>query len=367
MGFLMLIVMLIIILARYIIFIEGFAYKKIFFLIFSGLIIVLVFSARNAETNIGSDLNNYYRLYIRAIQSSSLTEFLNSNPFEKGYLLINWLLSRIIKWPQFILFFQAAFCIGITFRFIYKHSDDWLMSVLGFMSFGVMQFYLTGFRQSIAISICLIALEMAEKRKLLKFVLLVALAASIHQTAIIFFVVYILVNIPITKITIIIETALVLVSAQFVPRIIALGNDVFEKDYTGGFGGNSMGGLINVVIAISVLGLMYLQLNLDVEKDLYIDNKLKRNRVDLPEKGRINFEIMPILLLGTGFYCLRYQALVLERISLYFTPTLFILFPQVINHMFSVRSRKLLRIIALFGMVFLSYWRLRNVSYSTFW
>ena len=56
------------------------------------------------------------------------------------------------------------------------------MSILGFMSFGLMQFYLTGFRQSIAIAICLLALEMAEKRKLLSFIVFLALAISIHQT-----------------------------------------------------------------------------------------------------------------------------------------------------------------------------------------
>ena len=119
MGVLILIVILVIILAKCTIFADDSANSQKKFLLFSGIIIVLVFSLRNAEINIGSDLNNYYRLYSRAISSSSVREFLNANPFEKGYLLINWLLSRIVKWPQFILIFQAAFCIGITLSLIH--------------------------------------------------------------------------------------------------------------------------------------------------------------------------------------------------------------------------------------------------------
>ena len=166
MSLLIVIVLLLIILAKIVSFRNTSISTQKKFLIFTGIIIVVVFSIRNAEVDIGSDLNNYYRLYCRAIESSSLVDFLNNNPFEKGYLLLNWILSRLIKWPQFILLFQSAFCISITFRFIYRYSNNMFMSILGFMSFGLMQFYLTGFRQSIAIAICLLALEMAEKRKL---------------------------------------------------------------------------------------------------------------------------------------------------------------------------------------------------------
>lgn len=365
MGIIFLIAVLLIILARYILFSDCSEYSQKKFLIFSGIIIILLFSIRDAEIDIGSDLNNYYRLYCRAIESTSLSVFLNTNPFEKGYLILNWLLSRVIKWPQFILFFQSAFCIGVTFRYIYKYSQDLLISVLGFMSLGLMQFYLTGFRQSIAIAICLIALELAEKRKMIKFILLVALATSIHQTSIIFAIVYILMKIPITKFTVIIEFVAVLVLAQVIPDLIALGNDVFEKEYTGVFTGNSTGGLINLFISATVLGLMYLRFFLNVRKNGNIKNRISSGKEYMINNYYINYKLMPLLILGTGFYAMRYQALVLERISLYFTPTLFILLPQVINTMFEEKSRKLLRIILLIGMIFLGYWRLRTFPYIT--
>ncbi len=365
MGIIFLIVVILIVLARYTLFSDYSEYSQKKFLIFSGVIIILLFSIRNAEIELGSDLNNYYRLYCRAIESTSLTVFLDTNPFEKGYLVLNWLLSRIIKWPQFILFFQSAFCISVTLRFIYKYSQNLLISVLGFMSLGLMQFYLTGFRQSIAIAICLIALEFAEKRKIVKFILLVTLATSIHQTSIIFAIVYILMKIPVTKFSVIIELFAVLILAQIVPNLIVIGNDIFEKEYAGIFTGNSMGGLINLFISAVVLGLMYLRLYLNKGKNASIKNKILCRKGPKINKYYINYKLMPLLILGTGFYAMRYQALVLERISLYFTPTLFILLPQVVDVMFEEKSKKILRIIILVGMIFLGYWRLRGFPYQT--
>lgn len=365
MGILILLITLIIFIAKFIIFKGNSECTRKRFLIFSGTVLIIVLSIRNAEVNFGTDLNNYYRLYCRAIESQSLTDFLNTNPFEKGYLILNWLLSRIIKWPQFILFFQAIFCIGMTFRFIFKHSEDVLTSTLGFMAFGLMQFYLTGFRQSIAISICLVALEMAENRKLIKFILLIALAVSIHQTAIIFAIAYILIEMPITKVTIIIEFVAVLMLAQSVSKLITFGNDLFDKSYSGTFIGNASGGLINVFLSISVLGLLYLQLFLKKEEITNIGNKNLTKTVCKINEKYTNLKMMPLLILGTGFYVMRYQALVLERISLYFTPTLFILLPQVINTMFEKKSKKMLRMIVLVGMIFLTYWRLRKFPYLT--
>lgn len=340
------------------------------FLIFTGIIIVTIFSIRNAEIDIGSDLNNYYRLYCRAIESSSLVDFLNNNPFEKGYLFLNWILSRLIKWPQFILFFQSAFCIGITFRFIYRYSNNMLMSVLGFMSLGLMQFYLTGFRQSMAIAICLLALEMAEKRKLLNFIIFLALAISIHQTSIVFIIVYVLVRIPVSKLTVLLDVSLILILSKVIPELIEFGNEVFEKSYAGVFTGNLTGGLINILIAFLILFVMVIQLKSRYKHNIYLNsNDVEKpyNVLKITNKSAINYKFMHILIIGIGFYIMRYNALVLERISFYFTPVMFILLPQVIENGFTKDSKKILQIIFILGMIFLIYWRMKNISFIPFW
>lgn len=371
MGLLIVIILLLIVFAKIVLFQSNSISTQKKFLIFTAIVIIVFFSIRNAEVDIGSDLNNYYRLYYRAIESSSLIDFLNNNPFEKGYLLLNWILSRLIKWPQFILFFQSAFCIGITFRFIYKHSNNMFMSVLGFMSFGLMQFYLTGFRQSIAIAICLLALEMAEKRKLLNFIILLALAISTHQTSIVFTVVYVLVWIPVNKLTILLDVSLILILSKVIPELIEFGNEIFEKNYSGVFTGNLTGGLINILIALLILFIMFLQLKPSYKYNIYLncndEKKLYNNEFKIIDKSAINYKFMHILIIGIGFYIMRYNALVLERISFYFTPVMFILLPQAIENGFTKDSKKILQTIFILGMIFLIYWRMKNISFIPFW
>ena len=278
---------------------------------------------------------------------------------EKGYLWLNWLIARVIKWPQFIIFFQSAFCIGVTLRFIYKYSEDVLLSVLGFMSFGLMQFYLTGFRQSFAIAICLIALEFALKKKFIGFILSVLIAASIHQTAIVFVPVYWIVKIGLTKLYALVDLIVIFILSQGVPRIISLGNEVFDKEYQGAFGGNRLGGMINILIGIGVLAVMFYQ------SDRYKKPEISEKSINNSIQSLSG--LFHLTAIGTGVYALRYQALVLERISLYFTQGLFILLPHIINNSFTEDSKKILKPIFVFAMVFLAWWRLHNYSYEVFW
>lgn len=355
MGTLMLVIVLLILFSRGFIFKEDTKESNRKFLIFAGILLVAFFGCRNASTNFGSDLNNYYRLFERAVKSDSVRSFLNTEVMEDGYVLLNWLIARVIKWPQFIIFFQAAFCIGVTLRFIYKYSDDVLVSLLGFTSLGVMQFYLTGFRQSFAISICLIALEFAFKNRFIPFILTILIAASIHKTAIVFIPVYWIVKRGLNQISGLIDFIAILFLSQIVPRLISFGNKVFDKEYAGKFAGNQLGGIINILIGgIIIIAMM-----------LYQSRKYNNNfGEEFPEYIKGFFHLTFI---GTGVYALRYQALVLERIALYFTPSVFILLPRFINTYFTKESKIIMKSIFVILMVFLAWWRLKDYAYEVFW
>lgn len=339
--------------------------KKCLFVI-AFVLLVLLLGCRNAQYDYGSDLNNYYRAFERAIASTNLKKFISENYMEQGYLCLNWIMARFIKWPQFIVFFQAAFCCGLTLRYIYKHSTDMMMSIIGFLSLGLFQIYLTGFRQSMAISICLVAFEKAEEKKFFRFILYVILATMIHQTAIVYLVVYLLTNIRVSKLSIICSLGVIFVVWQFVPEIVQLGNTLFEKEYEGTFVGNSTGGLINVFIGVAIIALMAYRIRSLNRSNLGRGIMYKKDRID-QNAYYPNFRMFHSLFLGTGIYALRYQALILERISYYFIPTMFILLPEVIRKGFAKRDTKILRIAATIGMLFLTYWRSRNTEYIAFW
>lgn len=332
------------------------------FLIFVFIVLVFILGTRNGQVNYGNDLNNYYRTFERAITLSK-EEFFSTSSMEMGYLWINWILARVIKWPQFIIIFQAIFCCGITLRFIYKHTDDVLMSVLGFMSFGILQFYMTGFRQSMAISICLIALEMAERKKWIFFAVLLIIAITMHQTALVCLAMPLLIRNRLTRLSLIMDIILVLILSQIVPRIIELGNIIFEKEYSAAYAGNALGGTVNILIGVSVVGIIFLQ---SYKADKVSENKKIEKKSGIRLENW-NYNLMHLLIVGTGIYALRYQALVLERISMYFTPSLFIVFPEIINKEFTMESKRFLKACSVFAMIFLIYWRMSGIDYVPFW
>ena len=329
------------------------------FLIFTWILLVAFCGCRNAAFEYGSDLNNYYRLFHRAINSESFEAFFATSTMEAGFLWLNWLIARVIKWPQFVIFFQAAFCIGVTLRFIYKYSEDVLLSVLGLMSLGLMQFFLTGFRQSFAIAICLIALEFALNRKLMGFILSILIAFSIHQTAIVFIPVYWIVKVGLTKRQALVDLVAILVLSQGIPRLISLGNEVFDKNYQGNFVGNRLGGMINILVGISVLVVMFYQSN------RYKNPNHTAEGMNNSIQSLSGF--FHLTTIGTGIYALRFQALVLERISLYFTPCLMILLPHIVNTSFTRDSKRIVKLVLVVILMFLTWWRLHNYSYEVFW
>lgn len=353
----------ILITARGLMFNHGTERDKKGLLILTFLLLVLLMGCRNAQQYYGSDLNNYYRTFERAI-NSSLSEYLKGSSMELGYLLLNWLWARVIKWPQFIIFFQAAFCCGITLRYIYKYSTDILLSILGFLSLGLFQFYLTGFRQSIAISICLIAFEMAERKNIFRFLICVFVAMTIHQTAIVFLLAYFLINLKVNKFSVFLDLICIWVVSRFVPRLIELGNKIFDKEYEGTFVGNSTGGFINVFIGGFIIFVMLYQIR-------KIGSKVAIEKDDMATLTENNYyqnhKMFHVLMLGTGIYFMRYQALVLERVSYYFTPTIFVLLPEVIRKGFISTNRRFLKILFIIGMLFLIYWRLKGSDYIFFW
>ena len=233
---------------RYSIFKNNSARDKRNLLIVAGVIFTVILGCRNGQINYGTDLNNYYRAFQRAIVATSWQALSLTSPFEVGYLVLNYAISRLIKWPQFILFFQAGFCCGFTLRYIYKHCKDVYFSLLVFMSMGILQFYLTGFRQAFAITVSLIALEFAENKKYFWTILFTLMAISFHQTAILFIPVIFLIRMRVTRSVFLIDIMVSILLYKLGPWLVETGNSLFEKNYAYQTYGNTWGGIINVII-----------------------------------------------------------------------------------------------------------------------
>ena len=110
--------------------------------------------------------------------------------YENGYIVLNKFLSYISKDPQIIIAFCGILQSACLFTLIYKTSKKPFLSTVIYLALPCFLINLSGLRQSIAISITMIAFLMIKEKKLVKFILLVLFASLFHSSAIIFLIAY---------------------------------------------------------------------------------------------------------------------------------------------------------------------------------
>lgn len=319
--------------------------KRKKFLLISSIPIILVMGLRYPHYGVVYDLEVYYSFYNKSIELP-LGLLFKSTRLEPGYVLFNKLLATIIPWPQFILFAVAIICVSAVSYFIYKNSRDPFLSVIFYVTLGTMMFQLTGFRQAIAMSICLVSTEFIKKKELLNFLILVFLACTFHKTAIVFFPFYYLANRPKTLIHNFLSILVFIVSILFAGSITQFGNELLDMNY-GKYIGNKWGGLVPITIYVVALILS----GINSKK---IDDKLTFN----------------MSFIGLTIYCMRYTTLALERISFFYTPGVIILLPNAIVKLRNIRLRSVLYLFAIILAISLFIYRLNSSeigAYRFFW
>lgn len=290
------------------------------FLILVGIVLILIMGFRYADISSRGDLNNYARLYTR-IRDVEWKDVIGYNGMEPGYLILNKLFSMFFPWTQSIIFIEAIICVLFTFRFIYKFSNNVYLAVLLYLAQGPFIFQLTGFRQAIAMSICLFAVEFIEKRKLFKFLLLVGLACTFHATAVVFIPFYFIANFKPNFKTTAIYVIYYILLLRFAPQLLSLGSDLTGSDYnTAAYWGNITGPLINLFFYALTLVLA-----------LFLSRRWEK-------KGNWKWNMT---LLGVIMYLLRYVSMPFERISFYFSSGIEVYLPELISDAIVEKEKKL--------------------------
>ena len=160
--------------------------KKIFTGMFFFFILLFLAGIR-WET--GTDWDLYFRFFD---QNDSLGDFIANNVdnhgIEFGYGILNFIIKFLFDDYNVCLFIIAFVVIGIKFRWIYKYSVFPMVALL--ISFATYLGDVFFVRQTLAIAITLIGFDFIIKREKHMFLLMVAVAATIHTSAIIFFPAY---------------------------------------------------------------------------------------------------------------------------------------------------------------------------------
>ena len=229
------------------------------YLLICGIIMALMIGLRH-PLNGSVDTYRYCQNWIvmRDVNYSNLSSVLEKIDIEKGYLITIWFLTRIFYHPQWLLVLSGIF-FSFTICFFVKNScDSSPLALMTFNALGSFAFMVQGLRQSLAMCLCLWALEYLKRKKWVKSILLILLASSFHASALVFFIVFPLSKLKINFKSLVLVLVGSIVVVLLLPNLFEMVNLWINDDYDIGQGAES-GGIIAICIyfTIIIFGLLF--------------------------------------------------------------------------------------------------------------
>lgn len=328
---------------------------------------VIVISALRKYT-VGKDLaGHYYNTYLR-IRNLPWSTALSATSYEKGYIAFYKVVGAIFDNPQWMIVIYSFFVFGIVGWFIYKNSEDVVLSVFLFIACNTWFMELTMMRQSMAISLGLVAIEIWKHkewkiRRYVLFVLAVLLAVSFHSTGIVIAVFPLLERLPFkrkhifgTMVVLMLAFALYDYLYKFVVGIIS-----FTRDYADFYEGTGYGTAGINAFALYELFIAVLCFAMACWTMVYRNGSPSITKTDNIRKiERYNPVLNDNCLLYMVLFLvlcrlLRLRIYIITRMAYYFIPFIWILYPRAIKNMRGASNRYIVRVFiyTLFMAVFL--------------
>lgn len=120
--------------------------------------------------------------------------------------------------------------VGV-FDLCYRNTKRPVLALYFYVTIGNLFFVMTGMRQAIAMSFCMLAVRYIQKRKIIPFVLLVLIAAQFHHSAYIFLVMYFLGTRRVDALNMLV-TIFITIAAYFsYESLLDIANEVLDYNY----------------------------------------------------------------------------------------------------------------------------------------
>ena len=309
------------------------SFKKLFW---ASVIILPLWLLMGLRYNIGADYKSYENMFKYYITYHRREGYKT----EIGYYYLNLLAGRITDHPQIIFLIVAAIIIIFFFKGIEKNKGRLYYGILSFIGMGYYFYAMNGQRQYIAIAIMFYSLYFLEKKKIVPFLLCVAISACFHVSAIIWIPVYFAVLYVPTKLFYGISMGIALAANFFTSYILNfLANIGFyttqiTKNYA--FMKERVSG-VNIVLSglFMLCGVLFYR-------------KIEQNH-----KNVIRFKLVWLIFLMYTFMYTFGNAV--TRIASYFCPVYFLLIPDILD-CFGCSVRRWMRVfltISLFALMYI--------------
>lgn len=354
--------------------------KKRRYIIFAFGCLALVSMLRNYT--VGRDLtSHYYSSFLRIIETP--WNQLDTLGYETGYVYFYKLIGILSSDPQVMIAVHALFVIGVSGWFIYRNSDDVVLSTFIFVATNTWFMYMNIMRQAMAVSICLIAVEILKnkdwkfKRYILYF-LIVLLATQFHSSAMIMFLFPILDKIKFKQAQIIASAVIMFVSFIFYDKIFSVISKFLggKRDYAEYY--SSSGSAINIIsIYFVLLYILFFALGC-IMIVYYNNNAPKRTELRTAKEKSCQLSDSLLLYAVLALILCRITGLrinVMSRMTYYFMPFLWILVPRALGKFQLASNRKIIKLFVYGLMMIMFLWigyknaavLYGTVPYSFFW
>ena len=312
--------------------------KKKYLIYIFGLMTIL---ASLRKYTIGIDLEIIYYPYFELIKDiDKITQLINIG-IEPGFAIFMKILSILSNNYQIFIIATSLISFPIFGYFIYKNSEDVVLSSLMFLLTANYFMELNVVRQACAISFIIIAYELLKKKKNVLFVLLILLATSFHSSSIFFLLLPIIKKINIKRGTSIVFLIIAIFTISFLPEIIECVSNVI---YSFGLSSNKN---YTVYLENKVHGASYINLfsisEVLISLGIFLVGLYSYNLKNISSINKKDYTTL--LILTFCYFLFNFLALrinVVRRMALFFIPFAYVLFPNSLNIMKNKFNKKII-------------------------
>lgn len=273
---------------------------------------------------IGADTYGYLREFREMIDKPWSMIFYQTRE-EPVFRIFVKLMTYVTKSPLvYQIFCTFLYAIGVV-SFLYHLDFDAAWPLFFFATTGVYTFMFTGTRQCIAMSICLFAYQFIKRKKLIRFLICIALAFCFHRSAVIFIVAYFIFRRKLSVLNVLLYSGITVAAILLLEQIQKWFGQLMNATYEDAETGNGWVFLVFLaVITIAAIVIIYVNKNRTAEAD-----------------GLINVSIISV-----AIWVLRLFTRDAERPSFFFLFFSVALFGYAVNAVKETRDQRLIKVAA---------------------